>query len=88
MNRSLLINAQEPTEFGWQRVGEMNTYLPSPEQIREECEEIQTRWSKRERDRRRGAMPYSSSAGFHDRVDVKRIVACRPTIRRKVSFES
>jgi hypothetical protein len=88
MNRSLLINALEPTEFGWQRVGDMNTYLPSPEQIREQCEEIQTRWSKRERARRRAAMPYSSSAGFIDRVEVKRVGACRPAIRRKVSFES
>jgi hypothetical protein len=57
MGRTLKMNAMEPTQFGWQRVGEIDFYLPSPESIRNECEKIQRSWTPSERYKRRTAMP-------------------------------
>jgi hypothetical protein len=57
MVRRQAINSLEPKQFGWQKVGKWSFYLPSPEQIREECAIIQARWSQRERIWRRLRIP-------------------------------
>jgi hypothetical protein len=62
MVRRHAINSLEPQKFGWQKVGTWSFYLPSPEQIREECEVIQARWSRRERVWRRLGTPGLSAA--------------------------
>jgi hypothetical protein len=52
-----VVNALEPKQFGWQRVGKLSIYLPSPDQIRDECEAIQAGWSRSERVKRRFRIP-------------------------------
>jgi hypothetical protein len=64
MGRKLAINALEPTVFGWQHVGGMDFYLPSPESISTECERIQESWSSAERRKRLISMPRKSASSI------------------------
>jgi hypothetical protein len=50
----------DPIEYGYQRDG---SYDPSPEEIRQQCERIQSAWSARERYVRTVEMPRRSTLG-------------------------
>jgi hypothetical protein len=65
------MNVMEPTQFGWQQVGEINFYLPSPESIRTECERIQRGWTPSERDKRRTSMPRDNPSIYRGRERVE-----------------
>jgi hypothetical protein len=55
---SKLLESREPEKYGWQADSGKPSYLPSPEEIRAQCEAIQARWSEDERDKRRSATPF------------------------------
>ena len=56
--QDLLNELAEADKYGWQLVRGYACYLPSPEEIRDRCNEIQTDWSDDERYKRRTSMPY------------------------------
>ena len=48
---------RKPTKDKRKHNGQNPWYLPTPEQIREECDQIQATWSETERRQRRYAIP-------------------------------